>query len=178
MKEQLLAERYAKAFMSLVESADHKSLLNDIDELRFILEKAPDFIKTIHSVVLPRKMRIELVGLLDEHVSHQELWSSLFSVLVHKHRFNILPDVLDAVEMQIHAENDEVKVRLTLARPHREAVMDNIRRLLEDILQHRVILKTSVDPAIGGGFVARTRSMLVNASLQDNLERFASRKTY
>ena len=164
--------------MSLVEQDDHGSLLQDIESIRGILSANPDFVKTVHSVVLPRARRLELVHMLDEHIRHQKLWNSLLEILVHKHRFNILSDVLDSIEAAIHAENDEVKVNLTLARDHGDTVHAHITRLLQDILQHKVILNTTVDPAIIGGFVARTRSMLVDASLRDNLARFASRKTY
>ena len=178
MRNHLLAERYAKAFMSLVEVADHNTLLDDIAVLRQVLGDNPGFVKAVHSIVLPRHKRLELIGMLDDHIGHQKLWRSLFEILVHKHRFNILSDVLDSIEAAIHLENDEVKVDLVLARDHGESVRGQISRLLEAILHHKVILSSSIDPKLIGGFVARTRSMLVDASLKDNLVRFASRKTH
>lgn len=164
--------------MSLVDQADHNTLLDDIDVLRRILADNPDFVKAVHSVVLPRKQRLELVGMLDDHIGHQKLWRSLFEILVQKHRFNILSDVLDSVEDAIRLENDEVAVDLELARKHGEEVHNHIRLLLQDILGHKVVLKEKIEPEHLGGFVARTCSMLVDASLRDNLARFASRKTH
>ncbi|MCD4829493.1 MAG: ATP synthase F1 subunit delta [Candidatus Cloacimonetes bacterium] len=163
--------------MDLVKRDDHRGLLADIETVRQILADNPTFIKAVHSVVLPRPKRLELGSMLDDHLEFQPLWSSLFEILVHKHRFNILPAVLECIEAAIHAENDEVKVELVLARDHSDNVLAQISRLLQNILKHKVILSATVDPSLIGGFTASTHSMLVDASLRDNLERFAGRKT-
>ena len=176
MKDFELSKRYAKAFMELVAPAEHNDLLEDVRGLQEVLTENPEIIRSVHMMILSYPRKKKLVETLAEKLNFPELWRSLFVLLVKKHRFAIVQQILHCIEDFILEESNRVKVVLSLAREHDPDTMRKITRLLEDILKKSVEFKTRIKPELIAGFHAETSSLIIDGSVKNNLERFIKEK--
>ncbi len=176
MKDFEVSKRYAKAFIELISVDEHAELLEDIRGLQEILTENPEIIRSVHLMILSHPRKKKLVTALAENMNFAERWQSLFMLLVQKRRFSSILTILECMEDTILQENNRVKVTLSVARKHDDQTMQNITRLLEDILKKKVEFKTRVRPELIAGFHAETSSLIIDGSVKNNLERFIKEK--
>ena len=172
MRDRLVAERYAKAFMEIIEEKDFDSILTEITGLRKAFMDFPDLIKKMNSYLLPLEKKIQLVSLLTEKLQNREIWNNLFKILVIRHRFSIIKSILDMQETIIHEKRNQIKVVLKTAHKHSSATIEKIRKMVSGIFKKEVIFETKIEPEIVGGFVAETESFLIDGSIRNNLIKF------
>ena len=108
---------------------------------------------------------------MTQNLKNTNMWKNLFGILIKKHRFNIITDILQDMENMILDKKNQIKVELTIAHDLPETVLDSISAKLKDILRKDIILETKIDPEILGGFVATTDSLLIDGSIKNNLVR-------
>jgi F-type H+-transporting ATPase subunit delta len=172
MKNRIIAQRYAKAFLEIVKKSDFESLLNDISALRKILGDFSDLVKKIDSYLLPPQKRAQLIDLLAENLQNKDIWKNLFLILVEKHRFAIIQQILTELEAIIYRKRNQIKVILKTAREHSPEVIEKIRKKVSTIFNKDVIFEMKIEPEIIGGFVAETESFRIDGSVKNNLIKF------
>ncbi len=169
MRNNLIAQRYAKAVLKNVEHAKHGVLNEDIKGLQLIFTGNNDFARSLNSFLYPLKERLELTEKIAEKLNLKEVWGNLFRILIKKHRFNIISDIISRLEYYILAEHNKVKITLTLAFEHDEKMIDKIKKRVEEVLNCGIETTIVIDPSIIGGFVAETETMRVDGSIHNNL---------
>ncbi len=176
MRDIEVSGRYAKAFIELIAPEDHAKLLEDIRGLQELLSQYPEIIRSIDMVILSMPRKKKLAAALAEKLNFSERWESLFQLLVQKRRFSAIIMILSRMEDIILEENNQIIVKLSVAREHDSETMSKITRLLEDILKKKVEFKTRIRPELIAGFHAETSSLIIDGSVKNNLERFIKEK--
>ena len=169
MKSKLIAMRYAKAIIRLIQQDEYPNYLNDISFLKNLFDDDGDSAKTLNSFLFPTQQRLELAGKVVENLNQKEVWGNLFHILIKKHRFSIILPILKELEDMIYEKQNIKKVRLTIAHEQPEEILDLIRKKVESILSQKVLFKKLIDSSILGGFVAKTDSIVIDGSIKNNL---------
>lgn len=174
MKAILLARRYVKAFLDNIEPEDYEKLLNDINLLQNFLNNNPDTVKLLDSMLYPMPFRQKFVCEISKFLKLASIWENLFQILINRHKFNLINEILDEMEKALFKIQNMLKVTLRTAREHTPETIENIRKLIENRLNCKVIFRQVLDPQVVGGFVAETESMLIDGSVRSNLIEFVN----
>lgn len=176
MKTKLIAQRYSRAVMKSVSEESYDSLLLDVTALKQLISSENEFFTMVGSRILALPKRIELIGILVEQLNLKELWKPLFDLLLHKQRFNALPDIVQDIENVIYESRNMIKVVLKLAHQHESETMDRIKTMVSDILKKDVVWELEIVPELIGGFVAEAESIHIDGSIRNNLIKFKNLK--
>ena len=169
MKNILVAQRYSQAIISGLNDKDINSILADVEIMSSSIKAEPEFVNAVNSYLFPLKKRLEIALEMTKKLKNTNLWKNLFGILIKKHRFNIVPDILQDLKNEILEKKNQIKVGLTIAHKLPEDVLNSISLKLKEILEKDVILNINIDPEILGGFVATTDSLLIDGSIKNNL---------
>lgn len=169
MRNKLIAQRYAKAIILNMEDRMLDSLLEDINSLNAIFSQDPSLIKSFDSFLYPLKKRIDLALNVADKLNNKNIWENLFQILIEKHRFTIILDILIDLEERILDSRNQIKVSLKIAHEQTDNILNDIVAVIKDILKKDVVLDIEIDPEIIGGFIAQTNSILIDGSIKNNL---------
>ena len=169
MKNILVAQRYSHAIFSGLEDKEINSILADIEIISNSISTEPKLVNAVNSLLFPLNKRMEIALEMTQNLKNTKLWRNLFAILIKKHRFNIVTEILQDLENKILDKKNRVKIGLTVAHDLSEDVLDSISVTLKDILGKDVILDVKINPEILGGFVATTDSLLIDGSIKNNL---------
>jgi F-type H+-transporting ATPase subunit delta len=171
VRNKLIAQRYAKAIILNMEDGMLDSLLEDINSLKAIFSQDPSLIKSFDSFLYPLKKRIDLALNVADKLNNKNIWENLFRILIKKHRFTIILDILIDLEERILDSRNQIKVLLKIAHEQTDNILNDIVKVIKDILKKDVVLDIEIDPEIIGGFIAQTNSILIDGSIKNNLVR-------
>ncbi len=171
MRNKLVAQRYARALILNIPEDKFNSLLADIEAMKQAFIKDPEYVKSINSFLFPFRKRLNLAKEVASKLNNESVWGSLFQILIKKHRFTIIMDVLLELENSILESRNQTKVSLKIAHEHSDLIMKDIIKVIKNILKKDVVLDIVVDPEIIGGFIAQTESLLIDGSVKNNLIR-------
>jgi len=171
VRNNLVAQRYAKAALKNVERQNHQIFREDIIALLAVFAENKEYITALNSFLFPLKERLELAEKVAAELRMSNVWKSLFQLLIKKHRFNILNDILDGLEYYILAEDNKLKVTLTMAFEHNKEMINEIVNRVEKELKSKIEKTIVIDPTIIGGFIAETETVRIDGSIQNNLVR-------
>lgn len=177
MKNILVAQRYSQAIISGLDDKEINSILADVKMMSNSIKTEPKLVDAVNSYLFPTNKRLEIALSMTQKLRNTELWKNLFSILIKKHRFNIVTDILQDLENKILDKKNQVKVSLTIAHDLPKDVLNSISEKLKDILEKDVILNTKIDSEILGGFVATTDSLLIDGSIKNNLVKLLNVKS-
>jgi len=169
VNNQLVAQRYAKAILMNLDKKDYKLFREDIDTLNKVFSKNREYISALNSFLYPLNERIDLSEKISAKLSNKGVWKNLFQLLIKKHRFSIILEVLNGLERNILAAEGKIKATLTTAYEHDEKIINKIIQMLEEKLDCKMEVILKVDPAIIGGFVAETDTLRIDGSVYNSL---------
>ena len=171
MRNKLIAQRYSKAVILNTEDGMLDSLYEDISSLKIIFSQDTSLIKSFDSFLYPLKKRLDLALNVADKLNNKNIWENLFRILIKKHRFAIIPDILIDLEERILDSRDQIKVSLKIAHEQNDNILNDIVEVVKDILKKDVVLDIEIDPEIIGVFIAQTNSILIDGSIKNNLVR-------
>jgi F-type H+-transporting ATPase subunit delta len=80
--------------------------------------------------------------------------------------------IIDDLEHLILDSKNTAKVILKVAHKQSEETINAIKSQIREILQKEIILEIITQPEIIGGFIAETKSLQIDGSVRNNLEKF------
>ena len=177
MKNKLIAQRYANAVIMNVNEDLYASVMDDVYILNQIFASSPESIKIIDSFLLSIPKRIELTKDITAKLKNSNIWKNLFEILIKKHRFSIILDILIEIEIFILYSRNQIKVVLKIAHSISNETLDKIKSKIVKILKKDIVLNIKITPEIIGGFVAEAESIHIDGSIKNNLIKFMNIKS-
>ncbi len=171
MRNNLVAQRYAKAVLMNIKAAEYDDLRKDIKFLLAAFQKDQSYIKVLDSPIYHLNDRLQAALEITQELSKQKLWESLFKILIKKHRFSLIDNILKALDKFILESKNQVHLELILACKHPKSIIEKIEEKIKDILKKDLEIEMKIDAEILGGFVARTENFLIDGSIKHNLVR-------
>ena len=177
MKNKLIAQRYANAVIMNVNEDLYTSIMEDVYILNQIFASSPESIKIIDSFLLSVPKRIELSKNITAKLNNKNIWKNLFEILIKKHRFSIILDILNEIEIFILQSRNQLKVLLKIAHSISNETLEKIKNEIVKILKKDIVLNIKIAPEIIGGFVAEAESIHIDGSIKNNLIKFMNIKS-
>ena len=177
MKNKLVAQRYANAVIMNVKEDLYASVMDDVTILNQIFASSPESIKIIDSFLLSIPKRIELTKDITAKLKNANIWKNLFEILIKKHRFSIILDILKEIEIFILHSRNQIKVVLKIAHSISKETLEKIKSKIVKILKKDIVLNIKITPEIIGGFVAEAESIHIDGSIKNNLIKFINIKS-
>jgi len=168
-----VAKRYAQAVFDIAtEEQAHEQWLGDLTTLaQAVIDPAGGEFFTAPNV--PQAAKRQLLDKLLPGDIRQEV-RNLGYMLIERRRFEILPDMLEVYrDLMLNAQGiaiAEVTTAVELSPEERQQVIAQ----LKSIVGKDIELRTSVDPAMIGGLVARIGDQLIDASVTTQLQHLRS----
>jgi len=163
-----VARRYARAVFAIAnEQDDHDEWLRDLRAVREIMED-PAVAAYLSSPAVSEEAKMHACDGLIERIGKKQ--RNLVNVLIQNRRIGLISEVVTAFEEELDRSRGIVHAVVTTAIPLSDTEETNVGRRLEAITGRKVVMTSSVDPSILGGFVARIGDQLIDASVVGRLQ--------
>jgi F-type H+-transporting ATPase subunit delta len=171
MEHSKINVRYAKAFFTLAkEKGLTLELRKDAGLITSVCATSSDFILMLESPVVKTSQKTLALRRIFEGKIHVLSLNFLLLITENK-RENYIPGIFRNLEELYRREEGIKSAILTSALPLNEALVIQIREILEKELNAKVELSQKVDQKLIGGFVLRVEDQQYDASLSTQLRK-------
>ncbi len=176
-KKGALAKRAVKVLLNRLagnteEQIKFLEFLKTLDELFKKDKTFRDFVLS-ETISLKEKEKFfeDFVQRLD--LQNKELAKEFLMFLTKHHAFKLLPLIIRAYQYELENVLGTVKATVITASELPQEIKEKLVKTLEEKLGKQVEATFEVDPEIIGGFVVKTTSFVVDASVKDLLRELA-----
>lgn len=171
MDQSKINVRYAKAFFALAkEKGLTLELRKDARLISSVCESSSDFKLLLESPVIKTSQKSEAIRRIFEGKIHALSINFLFLITENK-RENYIPGIFRYLEDLYRREEGIKSAVLTSAQPLNEALVGQIKEILEKEFKSKIELSQKVDEKLIGGFVLRVEDKQYDASLSTQLKK-------
>ncbi|RME93746.1 MAG: ATP synthase F1 subunit delta [Bacteroidetes bacterium] len=170
MSVQRIASRYAKSLLELSQEQNKlERIVEDIKSFQQATQNRDLYLLLKSPIVKADKKMSVLEAIFGD--KYDELTLAFFRILVQKGREPLLSEIAAEFLAQYKDLKHITTVKLTTARPLREASLQALKKKLEaDERIETVELETATDADLIGGFVLEMGDRIYDASVQHKLE--------
>ncbi len=167
MARRVYAKRYAQAVFAIALGTEElDKWQSDLGEIVRLLEDA-ELAAFLES---PRVHLADKARLLSERLKEiNPLAVNLFLLLVTRGRLGLLSEIAEEYQRLLNSYRGIEPAEVITAIPLDEEDERNLAKHLGAIVGKKVVLKSEVDPAVIGGFVARVGGKLLDGSVYGKL---------
>jgi len=172
-----LARRVVKVLLHRLENNTEEQV--KFLELLKLLNEVYKREKTVRDLVLNEEIPLEekvkvFEPLLEKvNIENRDLAKELIVFLTKHHAFKYLPLIIRSYQYELENVLGTVKAEIITASDLPEEIKTKLVQTLENKLNKKVEAEFKVDPDILGGFVVKTTSFVVDASVKDLLRELA-----
>jgi len=161
---------YAQAlFEAARDNEELEDTLENLKEFVDVLHESEELREFFYGPQLPEGQKRRAIDALTEEMSTST--RNFLKVLIDNGRAEILEDVVPRYEDLVEEYQGKVEVELTTAIELSDALLDQFKSRLGEILDGReVMLETKVDPNLVGGAVVRVGEKQVDGSVRSQLQ--------
>lgn len=169
-----IARRYARALFNLGEDgASASSLLAEVDEFTDLVLENEELRRVVFTPIHPRAERRAVVAELAERLELSREIHVFVTLLVDENRMVLLPQMRDALRELVERAAGRVDASVVSARPLEEAQAQRLREVLSRRVGADVTLHVRVDEDLLGGVVVRVGDLMLDGSVETQLETLA-----
>ncbi len=167
-----LAKRYAKALALYCVEKDINldeaySYLVSLDK---IFEDNKELFEYLVVPIVPLKDKMDAAQEFIRKVDVPEYIKNFFLLVVEKDRLKIFSLIVEEFRDIADELMGQVRGKLKVASPISEAELEELRRVLEEKLNKKVVLEVEEDPSIIGGVIADIKGMVFDGSILGGLK--------
>jgi F-type H+-transporting ATPase subunit delta len=171
MSDHLVAVRYAKALLQTSDgdlsiSIKKREALIAISQL-FAIKEAR---KILISPVMPKDLKASLLAYALEKTDQKDLIDNFLKVVLEANRVELIPHIISAFDDEIDKLTGTARTRLITALPIDEIELQKFK----DSAEKSVIIETTVDSSILGGFVVYFGNFMGDYSLKTRIHQLTS----
>jgi F-type H+-transporting ATPase subunit delta len=169
--ERTLARRYAVA---LLEQAERAHVVEEMEAqllaLKAAYEKDPALRTALHHPKIPRAQKHRMLAAVFAERAHGSL-TAFLSLLVRKHRLNLIPQIADLFDRLADRSRGVVRVEVAAYAPLTEPQQSNLSARLSRLLGGKKIdLRIATDRRILGGLRVRIGDTVYDGSVAGRLK--------
>ena len=171
MDQSKINIRYAKAFFLLAKEKNLTvELRKDAKIIANVCETSSDFILLLESPVVKTSNKVKAIKSVFEGRVNP-LMVNFLALIIENNREKYLPGIFRNLEDLYRQEEGIKSVVLTSAQPMEEAVVLQIRKMLESELNAKVELTQKVNEELIGGYVVRFDDKQYDASIATQIKK-------
>lgn len=170
--QSILAIRYANALIECaVETKALDKIEADVKDLSASLAGSQELQAMIRHPLLSRKNQESAMAAIATKGKFHKLTKQFLAVLSQNRRLAALPEILDALQVQMSERKGEMTAHVTTATVLTDKQSKALVTTLKKQLGNDVTLDVKVDEDILGGMIVRVGSTMVDDSVKTKLER-------
>lgn len=172
MDDGLIPNRYAKAlYKAALEKDATKEVYEQMKHLSKSFVEVPSLQKAVDNPYLPSKDK-EKVLLTAAGAKSQSIYAKFIELIVKNNRENFIKGMAIAYQSLYRKENGIAQVEITSAKPLTDTELDKIKKVITNYENGKVLEFTQkVDSDIIGGFIVKIDSVLLDASIKNELKK-------
>jgi F-type H+-transporting ATPase subunit delta len=175
MSTRASADRYARALLDVVaQQGDPEGVQRELDGFAEMF-RGPELAEVSSSPAVPVASKRAIVEALIAKAAASTPIRNLLLMLADRNRLALVPGIADAYTERLMEFRRIVRVELTTATPLPSERAQDFERRLAAATGRRVSMRTTVDPALIGGAVARIGTMVYDGSVATQLARIKER---
>lgn len=174
--DRRIAKRYAKAFIhDSIDKSEVDRLAQEIRGVVNALEKDQEVKNFFLNPVVRRATKIKAVERIVERLGFSSFTLELLSILIRKHRVNIIAAV--AYELQDISDklNDRIRVTLTTAAEPSVSEIGVLSERIAKFFKHNTVVDRKIDDSIIGGFILEGDGKIIDMSVKGQIRRILSK---
>lgn len=176
MRDIVVSKRYALALYGSLKSLEDKNrVIEDFQKLKYCLDASPELSKIVKNPVIKKSDKLKAMEAISATLSLSKEVKDFLLLLVNKNRLSLFAGIYDAL---IQLYNDEMGVTeadLVVASALNENLYKEIESTLSKVTGKKIILNVKVDANIIGGFCAKVKSSLYDASIKGQLNKLSEK---
>jgi F-type H+-transporting ATPase subunit delta len=173
---QSTARRYAKAlYMAARESAATEPVGREIEGFAGLFASEPAVREVLGRPWIKAGDRRAAAQAIAERGGCGTTVQNFVGLLAERRRLHHLEEVVHAYRMLVDDEQGRARAQVRTAVPLTDAEKQQLATRLGQALGKRIILEERVDSTLLGGFVAQVGSLILDGSLDGQLERLRER---
>lgn len=170
--DRAVGRRYSGALAELAEEAGRvREVGADLDRLQGVFEAEDGRLMAVMSnPAFSIAERRQLLEALLRRLQVDPLVERFLLLLLDRHRFRSLSEVLVAWHERADARAGRLRARVTTARPLQPQTLEMVRDALAEAFGRPVVSTSTVDPSLIAGLVVQVGDRVYDASLRARVE--------
>lgn len=166
-----LGRRYAKALMQIgAEDNSYQRIGTEVASLAKAIEVSSDLAQTLTNPVFPRDDREKIVLAILSRIGASPTVINFSKLLLDRERMSIVPDISRELNALIDEKSGQLTAEVTSATALNATQQQELKATLEALSGKKIQLKTSEDPELLGGVVAKVGDLVYDGSLRTQLQ--------
>lgn len=165
-KNSQIAKRYAKALFEVVPKTSLRTVNEEFEQVLVVLEDPQ--VKRVfshpHTAVARKQELIRLMGL-------SKTLENFLLLVVEKSRAAWLEQIKKEFELLVLSSEQTTIAEVTSAIALSDEVLQELKAKLQQITGKKVLIRTDVNPVIGGGMVINVDGKVIDGSVKNTLQK-------
>lgn len=171
MSEIQVASRYANSLLDLAKERNSlEAIKTDLDSFLAVLRGTPELRAVLKNPIISPDKKFSIIKEVFGP-SVQEIVISFFKIVISKGRAEVLYETAKQFVNGYNQINGIIKASVVSAVQLTEENKTEVRRVVEQATQKKVMLETRVEPDLIGGFVLTVGDKQFDASLSSSLSK-------
>lgn len=171
MSEIQVASRYANSLLDLAKERNSlEAIKSDLDSFLAVLRGTPELRAVLKNPIISPDKKFSIIKEVFGP-SVQEIVISFFKIVISKGRAEVLYETAKQFVNGYNQINGIIKASVVSAVQLTEENKTEVRRVVEQATQKKVMLETRVEPDLIGGFVLTVGDKQFDASLSSSLSK-------
>jgi F-type H+-transporting ATPase subunit delta len=171
---QAIANVYATSFLNAAGDQAGDRLEEFTSFVNDVLNANPEFRTILISGVANQDEQVQIIDrVVGPHGS--EFFANYLKVLVKHERLGLLPQILEATQLEFEKRNGQQRVQVVSVTPLDDAALGRVREKIASAFSFDPIIENVTDPKLLGGLVIRVNNKVYDGSLRSRLNQLAKR---
>lgn len=169
-----IADVYATGFLNAAGDRSADRLEEFTSFVGDVLDANPEFRAILLSGVANRDEQLQIIDrVVGPHGS--EFFANYLKVLVNHERLGLLPQILEATQLEFEKRNGQQRVQVVSASSLDDDALGRVREKIASAFSFDPIIENVTDPKLLGGLVIRVNNTVYDGSLRSRLNQLAKR---
>jgi len=171
MRKAVIARRYAKALCELVEDERLDQVAMEMRSLSELLSGSHELFNALNNDSLPVEKRSAILDAFLSKFAPDQVLFRFFHLLMRNRRISLIDEILNQYELFADQRLGRARGEVTAPIKLPEEDLDQLQKRLGKLLGVKVVLSQKPDSRLLGGFRIRLGELLLDATLDAELER-------
>ena len=165
-----VARRYVTALFKLAgEQGDQEKVAIDLKDFSVLMKREEELARALSNPTIPPARKLSIFKEVQNSLQMNKTAYNFLRVLIRKGRIDHLDMMCEELDGLERERKGILAVEISTAKELNDNEENDLRQKLESSTGKKVELKTSVDPQLLGGLVARIGSTVYDGSLDHQL---------
>lgn len=172
MNENTLAKRYATA---LAELAAEQNVVDSIGEelnaFLALLGEAPDLRNALTDPTVSQASQMAALNAILEKAQPADTTGNFLRILVEKRRMPLIDAIVEAYNQRVEAQSGRLTVQVSASKALTQTHVNQLETVFKEKTGQEIRLEVEEKPELLGGLVIQVGSLMIDASVRNQLSR-------